>query len=202
VSPSLPQATSSSSTSTTLVRSLSGLSNETPTLLATTPPASHGRVSNHSTSLTGGTDLSLSLATQSPVLRAWQARTHASLLSSSSTATTDSRFARDDISTRSSLTNTTPTSPQLVSTSTPSLSNQSNTNHQAHATCPALTTPHCSSLSPTTLLAPATQQQSMSMLPTTTFSALCLVWAVLLTQTKRETTQWLSTSYYILVICN
>ena len=172
------------------------MSNATPTLTALMPPSTLGRDSSLSTSQTGGTDPSSSLATQSPASRAWVARTLSSPRSSSSTVTIGSRYARDATSTRSSLTSTTPTSPPSVSTSTHSPSSLSSTNPAAHATCPALITRPSSSQSPTTRLAQSRPHPSTSMPPTTTCSASCLAWAVLPTPTKREVSQWL-----LLVFC-
>ena len=165
-------------------------------LTARMPPSTLGRGSSRSTSLTGGTGQSSSLATPSRALRAWRARTRSSLRSSSSTVTIGSRYARDAISMRSSLTSTTPTSPPSVSTSTHSPSSLSSTNPAAPATCPALITRPSSSRSPTTRSARSRPHPSTSMPPTTTCSASCLAWEDLPTPTKREVSQWL-----LLVFC-
>jgi hypothetical protein len=55
-----------------------------------------------------------------------------------------------------------------------------------------LITPPSSSQSPTTLLALRRAQRSVSMLPTTTCSALCQVWEDSHTPTKRVNTQCLA----------
>ena len=144
------------------------------------PRSTRGRGSSPSTSLTGGTGQSSSLATPSRASRAWRARTRSSLRFSSSTVTIASRYARDAISTRSSLTSTTPTSPPSVSTSTHSPSSLSSTNPAAPATCPALITRPSSSRSPTTRSARSRPHPCMSMRQTTTCSASGAEWVVYL----------------------
>merc|ERR1711966_173941 len=93
-----------------------------------------------------------------------------------STDTTVSPNASASTSTMSNLTDTTPMSPRMVSTSTPSVLSPKNTSHLAHATCPALTTPPFSSPPPPPLSPAIPMPRSVFTPPTTTFSASCLVW--------------------------
>ena len=146
--------------------------------------STHGRVSNHSTTLIGGTDHAWSLVTQLLALRAWQARTLSSRHSSNSTATIVSRCVKVSTSTWCSHTNTTPTSLPLVSTCTALHSPLNNTNLQARATCRVLITPRSSSRSPTTRLALQLAQWFEFMQLIIMCCALCQEWEGLRTVTN------------------